>query len=575
MRTTGLWVACFALATGSCSSNSDNTQHDLEITGGASDTTDQGGLEQSGGGSLAEGGTGNATGGTATNGGSSTLGGFTSATGGTGPGGSPGSGGGLTPIGGAPANGGNPPSAGTSGSLETGGTGTGGSLPAGGSFGEGGAVPDQGGATTLEGGATPTEGGAADGGATALGGSGDGGTSSTCTRAIGLCTEPEVTISNVELGIEVTGYGSERDTDPFPMAIAGMPSGGSRLAWLGTDQRVYVATLGCRDELIGSPVSFPADDLQDIIADDEGGVVMLTRNATNGGTDNCGTGTLCGGNSSPCQNTWLVRFDDSGSVVWETQVTNLSDTLAGYEDGAIFTWKQYQHHGRLAFDGNNYAAYFSAAITVYRSGTSGCVDIHEGDRMQVVSSTGELLTGHNSFPWGCSHSWTTRITWDEASGNFVMTCATDANDCAIMRPDTGALLFQASCSNQFFNGDLVNASDGGFWSAWSDLGAIHLNHFTNDDAQGAEVTDAGSSQHPHLVAYGADNMLLAWGSESGITAQVRSAGTSPTTIGSEFTIDVEDHDFASFKPNIDGSVVYAGTGESATSIKVARVMPCN
>jgi hypothetical protein len=381
-------------------------------------------------------------------------------------------------------------------------------------------------------------------------------------------------VTNVELGIPVTGYGSEWDTQPFPMAIAGMPSGGSRLAWRGTDGNVYVATLDCDDELVGEPFSFPADDLQDIYADDDGGVVMLTRNATNGGTDNCGTGALCGGESSPCQNSWLVRFDNQGQVVWETKVTNLTDSLAGYDNGAIFTWKKYQHHGRIAFDGQNYAAYFSAAITVYRSGNSGCVDIHQGDRMQVVSSSGQLLSGHNSFPWGCSHSWTTRITWDEANGAFVMTCATDANNCAIKRPDTGALLFQATCSGQFFNGDLINASHGGYWSAWSDLGAIRLNHFTYNNTKGAAVENAGSSEHPHLVAYGANHMLLTWETGSSITAQVRSSGASPDTVGSPFTIAVPDHDFASFKPYSDGSVAYAGSGTASTSIRVARVMPC-
>ena len=68
---------------------------------------------------------------------------------------------------------------------------------------------------------------------------------------------------------------------------------------------------------------------------------MLPRNATNGSTDNCGTGTLCGGTSSP-GTMWLVRFDAAGTVQWETQVTNLSSSLAGYRDGARFVW-WYQH----------------------------------------------------------------------------------------------------------------------------------------------------------------------------------------------------------------------------------------
>jgi hypothetical protein len=357
------------------------------------------------------------------------------------------------------------------------------------------------------------------------------------------------------------------------MAIAAQPSGGSRLAWLGTDKKVYVGELDCADQLVAAPFSFPAEDLQDLYADDEGGVVMLVRNATSSGTDNCGDGTLCGGTSAQCQATWLVRFDKTGEVQWETQVTNLSDSLAGYDDGAIFTWKQYQHHGRIAFDGSNYAAYFAAAITVYRSGTSGCIDIHEGDRMQVVDGAGKLLTKHNSFAWGCSHSWTTRALWDEANDAFVMTCATDANDCAIKRPDTGALLFQATCSGEFFNGDLIHATGGGYWSAWSDTNAIRLNQFAFDNTKGAAITDAGASQHPHLVAYGPGKMLLSWGSGKTMAAQVRQMSDGGT-LGSQFSIDVTDHAFQAFRPYPDGSAAYPAAGDSKTSVKIARVMPC-
>lgn len=477
-------------------------------------------------------------------------------------------------------NGGNQPSG---GAQETGGaTGNGGSGKTGGAVGSGGvnaggAVGTGGkgaGGAMGTGGATAVvaTGGTSAGGAVA-GAGGAAGTAGACSRPVGSCTAPTVKVTSVSLGTPVIGYGAQGDTEPFPMAIASIPSGGSRLAWLGTDKKVYVAELDCADGLVGTPSSFPAEDLQDIYADDDGGVVMLVRNATNSGTDNCGSGTLCGGASNQCQSTWLVRFDKTGAVVWETQVTNLSSARAGYDSGAIFTWKTYQHHGRIAFDGTNYAAYFSAAITVYRSGSSGCIDIHEGDRMQVVDPDGKLLTGHNSFDWGCSHSWTTRIVWDKANKAFVMTCATDADNCAIKRPDTRALLFQATCSGKFFNGDLINAPDGGYWSAWSDVGAIRLNHFNFKNAKDTAVDNAGAGQHPHLVAYGPGNMLLAWGAGSSMAAQVRSM-TDASPVGAQLTIAVKDHAYQAFKPYPDGSAAYPAAGANSTSINVARVMPC-
>ncbi|MCH7233146.1 hypothetical protein L0U85_20145, partial [Glycomyces sp. L485] len=181
------------------------------------------------------------------------------------------------------------------------------------------------------------------------------------------------------------------------------PSGGSWLTWMGTDDQVHLVKLDCDDQMTGSVTSFEGIDLQDVQADEDGVVVLVTRRGE------CGSGPLCGGSSSPCNTMHMVRFDNSGEQVWERQVTNLGDGLDGYDDGARFVW-WYQHHGRLASDGENYAAYFGVAITV---ANGGCVDIHQGDRMQVVDADGNLVSGHrDSFDFGCSHSWGTRILWD-------------------------------------------------------------------------------------------------------------------------------------------------------------------
>jgi hypothetical protein len=119
----------------------------------------------------------------------------------------------------------------------------------------------------------------------------------------------------------------------------------------------------------------------------------------------------------------------------------------------------------------------------------------------------------------------------------------------------------------------VLASDAGYWTAWSQGGQIRLEHFTTG-ASDLTIDDAGSSSHPHLVAYGTGRMLLSWGSGAGMTAQIRDAG-SGDTIGSEFPVGVPDHDFMGFKPYPDGSVAYAASGTSNTSIRIARLMPCD
>ncbi|MEV4132963.1 hypothetical protein AB0J72_12455 [Dactylosporangium sp. NPDC049742] len=388
--------------------------------------------------------------------------------------------------------------------------------------------------------------------------SASGQTAGACSRPVGAA--PVVKVTDVATGVKVTGYGREGDTDPLPMAIAAAPGGGSWLAWLGTDGRVYLGRLGCDDKLVGSPTSFTGIDLQDVAADANGGVLLLTRKG------NCGGGTLCGGSSSPCNTMHMIRFDNSGKQVWERQVTNLTGDRTGYDDGARFIW-WYQHHGRLAYDGTNYAAYFGVAITVKNG---ACVDIHEGDRMQVVGPSGSLVSGRGSFEVGCSHSWTTRIAWDPRVSRFAMVCATD-NSCRIAQPNPYRTVAAGTCDGTLFGGDLVLAASKGYWTAWSQGGKARLERF-NTGASESTVTTPAKTAHPHLVAYGSGRMLLAWESGSSMTAQVYDTGAA-RAVGGTFTVDAKDHAYQAFKAYPDGSVAYAAAGANATTIRIARVQP--
>ncbi|GHJ43624.1 hypothetical protein Cs7R123_09660 [Catellatospora sp. TT07R-123] len=380
-----------------------------------------------------------------------------------------------------------------------------------------------------------------------------------CARPAG--PKPAVRITEVKVGVRVTGYGRETDTEPLPMAIAARPDGGSWLAWLGTDGKVYLGALDCDDHLVGKPTGFTGIDLQDLHADADGGVLLLTRRGT------CGDGPLCGGTSSPCNTMHMIRFDLAGHQVWERQVTNLGGGRDGYDDGARFVW-WYQHHGRLASDGKTFAAYFGVAITVQNG---RCVDIHEGDRMQVVDAKGNLVGRHrDSFEVGCSHSWTTRVLWDPRTSRYVTVCATD-NGCRIARPQPYRTVAAGTCDGTLFGGDLVLARDKGYWTAWSQGGQVRLAHFSTGAADTTVRTGAGSS-HPHLVGYGTGRMLLAWSSGSATAAQVYDSATGKA-VGDRFTIGVKDHDYQAFKSYPDGSAAYPAAGGTATSIRIARVLP--
>lgn len=399
---------------------------------------------------------------------------------------------------------------------------------------------------------------AASGSATPSAGSPSASAQGPCGRQPGAA--PAVRITEVSLGVAVVGAKQEADTDPLPMAIAAAPNGGSWLAWLGTDAKVHLGRLGCDDKLVGAPTAFEGVDLQDVQADSTGGVLLLTRKGT------CGTGPLCGGSSSPCNTMWMVRFDNAGKQVWQRQVTNLGAGLDGYDDGARFVW-WYQHHGRLASDGANYAAYFGVAITT-RNGA--CVDIHQGDRMQVVGPDGALRSGTDSFAVGCSHAWTSRVVWDPRSSHFAMVCATD-NGCRIARPNPYRTVAAGACDGTLFGGDLVLGGTSGYWTAWSQGGQVRLDHFTTG-ASDKTVRTAARSAHPHLVSYGRGRLLLAWESGSSMLAQIWDAG-SGAAVGGQFTIGVKDHNYQAFKSYADGSAAYPAPGGSSTTIRIARVMP--
>ena len=464
----------------------------------------------------------------------------------------------------------------------------------------GGATALTGGANVLTGGAIATTGGAqVTGGAASTGGSqSTGGTMVTptgdcpgsCTApTVTSCSSPDVRVTSVDIS-STLNYSTD-ETYNIPLAIAARPGGGSLVAWMtgyshygsSTASQVHIAQLDCDDQLVGSPFTLEAHDFQDLAADGDGGVIVVTRDSKGGPDDqHCGdVNNLCvTPNDRPgCYNMYMVRFDCAGNEIWATQLDTADAANPGYTGGSgnsfnTFVW-WYQHHGRIAYDGTNYAAYFCTALTVTNNSCmngAGKVDIHEGDRMQVVDPTGTLLSGHDSFGLGCSHSWTTRMVWDPRTSHFVTVCATD-NNCRIARSPNYQTIASATCDGSLFGGDVVLAGDTGYWTAWSYQNAIKLEHF-DSGASDNTITTAGDTQHPHLVALGANHMMLTWGSGAGQAAQIFDS-TTAATVGSQFTIAAPDHPWESWKPFADGSVAWASVSAASSTIQVARVMPCD
>jgi hypothetical protein len=489
---------------------------------------------------------------------------------------------------------------GASGTTGGGGNGPGGASTTNSGTGAVNGSPPGGGSSSVGGGASGTGGSSASAGGSA--GNAAGGSAGTPPPGTCAVTADRVRITEIDVGAKVVS--NEDEAALKPLAISPIPSGGSRVAWMGDDGKVHVTSLDAADQITGVPVALPATDFGDVYADDGGGVLLVTRDAKGGGTLNCGEPTnLCGTPPNPpipCYDMYMVRFDGAAET-WATELTQASAALPPYSTGktganVVMIW-WYAHHGRIVSDGTNFAGYFGAAISVSQG---GCINIHQGDRMKIVSPSGALQSG--GFDWGCSHSGYERIVWDGAANKYVTVCKNDAptggkSGRIAFAPKTTTILPQ----DLFYGnvGNIVLAKGGGYWLTESDIRAgqpagadgladVHLLHFTTGapDKDVVLATDpALNDRAPHLSAYGADGLLAAW-ETSTATGDLKPRDTNRkfyvqsldaatgATIGAPLQVSVSGNRYYEFKSYRDGSVAYAAPGSAPTKIKILRILPC-
>ncbi|KAG4038251.1 hypothetical protein PC123_g26187, partial [Phytophthora cactorum] len=198
----------------------------------------------------------------------------------------------------------------------------------------------------------------------------------------GFCAKPRIRITDVDVGAAIEA--NEDEAALKLVAIAAIPGGGSRVAFQ-SGNNIIVRELDANDKLVTSSpaVKVPLHDFADIYADKNGFVILGTRDAEGGGTLNCGNpSNLCGSAPSPavpCYDMYMARYDGTKES-WATKLTSSSKSLPPYSTGKtgpdVYMIWWYAHHGRIAFDGKNWAAYFGAAVS---TSEGGCINIHQGD----------------------------------------------------------------------------------------------------------------------------------------------------------------------------------------------------
>ncbi|EGZ14496.1 hypothetical protein PHYSODRAFT_332878 [Phytophthora sojae] len=413
-----------------------------------------------------------------------------------------------------------------------------------------------------------------------------------------LCAKPRVVVTEVDVGATVEN--NEEEAALKVIAIAALPSGGSRIAFQSGDN-VIVRELDANDKLVASSpaVKVPMNDFADIYADKNGFVILGTRDAEGGGTLNCGNpSNLCGSAPSPavpCYDMYMARYDGA-SEKWATKLTSSSASLPPYSSSAsgpdVYMIWWYAHHGRIAFDGTNWAAYFGAAIS---TSEGGCINIHQGDRMKVVNPSGKIADNKDSFDWGCSHSGYERITFDNRTNSFATICKTDSNN-RLMPPNNWDVTVYPVNLAAADLGDIVpdgDSSSNKYWSTVSngdgDNAKVHLIHYDLKSKASEDIVLGGTDANeraPHLAPIGNDGMLAMWeGSSSGgdlqeggdrtIYAQVLDRATGKA-ISEKITVDksVVGNRYQALKSYPDGSVAYLSKGKTDTSVQVARFFGC-
>jgi len=222
--------------------------------------------------------------------------------------------------------------------------------------------------------------------------------------------------------------------------------------------------------------------------------------------------------------------------------------------------------------------------------------------MNVIGPDGNALDG--GFGLGCSHSGYERIVWDDQNNRYVTVCINDLptdgeNGKLALAPAAQTImpvdLYYANV------GDVIPDGNGAFWVALSDRadgepessdGAadVHLVRFNDSgviDDINITMDQPLNSRAPHLSAFGENGLLVAWEQSSNpgnlsswdaerklhVQAFMKDTGAA---IGDPLVIDgVLGNRYVSFRAFPDGSVAVPVGGESNTSVRILRILPCS
>lgn len=357
------------------------------------------------------------------------------------------------------------------------------------------------------------------------------------------CASPTISGRIQKTKIELPQAVRYRRTDPYffgypqdeRIALAPWGNDGAMVAWLnaaGTEVHVTPLT-----HLLERPPGdltdyfLPGTELSGLVAHDDG-FAVLTRRLDPG--EPLGPGTP----SARMQATYLVRWAFGRGEVFARPLTGTASIVTGVPDNEKRDYPEVTpasiaSSGRLAHNGTNYGAYFTAEGSA-RDRFPG-----SSDKLVQVDNSGNYVS---SWRYGCRQSLGGRLIPE--SNDFTVFCMSDGTvgeagfNVVVGTGGTRLLAQQAApAAGDYIGGNLGSAlkTSSGYLVAWASRGIDpNVNNYGNYVFEAHEpatmhisnalvrvstrdwpflARDAGPKRdavNVHAVPYGSDRVLLVW-----------------------------------------------------------------
>jgi hypothetical protein len=325
--------------------------------------------------------------------------------------------------------------------------------------------------------------------------------------------------------------------------LSPLPNGESKVGWQDVNGKIHVTPLRSDNTRKGDDIVIDGDLIYDLVAHDDGVALLLLHN----------------------MRMYIIKLSNYGEEIFKTELTDNDDRTEPW------------HRGKLAWDGEKYAAYFAIHAT------AGWAEGHDGDKLKYIDRDGQILTG--GWEWGCSHSMDVRILFVENTDMPI--CISDCY------PGPGIYLKNRYHLSSVY-GNCAGRTDARFgqvvefgdWMAMVYLSIdgrdnwdVLFNAFSTDFDYSVKtekaLTNTGDDEtNPKIIPYGSESLLVSW--ERGGSRVFSHVDIDGNQLGPEEVVNVKAGPIDDFKlyENLDIGWAFAWGDMNKLKIMRIRYAPC-